>query len=284
MRTPHDLRPAGPATGGGTGPGPAAPARPGHTAIGDTACRACPEHVAADGRPSSGDRRLWLLPESAAEAFVARLGGTVLLDDDERARCERALAPHVRLRRVAGRLLARHALSAFSGRPAGSWRFRTTADGRPEPVLPAGSGLRFNVSHTDGLIVCVVTDRGRACGVDAETCPAGADAVTYLPRLLAGRERADLAAVADGPARAARVAEYWVLKEAYLKALGTGLRREPSSFAFTRPSAPPVRLHDPERPAEHWHFDLIRPTPHHVVAVATEHAGPAGLRTTVLSG
>ncbi|MEZ3179470.1 4'-phosphopantetheinyl transferase superfamily protein [Streptomyces pimonensis] len=285
MRTTHHFRTAGPAVDGSTVRGAAAPARPGHTRAGDGAVRQAPAAGAAQyGRPSPGDRHLWLLPESAAEAFVARLGGTALLDDDERARCERALAPHVRLRRVAGRLLVRQALSARSGRPAGSWRFRTTADGRPEPALSAGSGLRFNVSHTDGLIACVVTDRGRACGVDAESCPAGADAVTYLPRLLAARERADLATAADGRARAVRVAEYWVLKEAYLKALGTGLRRRLSSFAFTSPSAPPVRLHDLERPTAHWHFDLIRPSPHHVVAVATEYAGPAGLHVTVLSG
>ncbi|MER6129500.1 4'-phosphopantetheinyl transferase superfamily protein, partial [Streptomyces sp. NPDC001795] len=134
------------------------------------------------------------------------------------------------------------------------------------------------------LIACVVTDRGRACGVDAERSPAGADAVAYLPRLFAERERADLAAVADDGARAARLAAYWVLKEAYLKALGTGLRRELSSFAFSGLAGPRVRLHDAERPVRHWHFDLMRPTPYHVVAVAAEHAGPAGLSTIVLSG
>ncbi|MDX3308668.1 4'-phosphopantetheinyl transferase family protein [Streptomyces sp. NPDC054884] len=230
------------------------------------------------------DRHLWLLPEPAAGAFVARLGGTALLSGGERARCERTLAPAGRLRHVAARLLARHALSDRSGHPVGSWRFRTAEDGRPEPDRPADSGLRFNLSHTDGLIACVITDGGRACGVDAEPSPAGADAVAHLPRHFAERERADLAAVADPEARAARVAAHWVLKEAYLKALGTGLRRPLSSFAFTGLSGPRIRLHDPERSVARWHFDLVRPTPHHVVAVATEESRPGGLSTVTLSG
>lgn len=235
---------------------------------------------------TTADRHLWLLPESAAEAFAARLGGTALLTDGERARCERPLAPPARLRRLAARLLARHALSARSGHPPGAWRFRTTDDGRPEPEAPAGTGLRFSLSHTDGLIACLVTDGGRACGVDAEASPASPDAVAHLPRFFAERERADLAnlaAVAGERERAARVAAYWVLKEAYLKALGSGLRRELSSIAFTDPARPRIAVHDTQRPTPHWRFDLLHPTPHHVVAVATEHAGPTGLHTTVLT-
>lgn len=230
------------------------------------------------------DRHLWLLPEAATGAFVARMGGTALLTDDERARCERPLAPGSRLRRAAALLLARHALGAVSGLPAAAWRFRPTPDGRPEPCAPAGTGLRFNLSHTDGLIACVVTDAGRACGVDAERSPAGPDAVAHLPRHFAAPERADLAALTDERARAARVAAYWVLKEAYLKALGTGLRRTLSGFAFTGLPGPRIEVHDSGRPLAGWQFDLIRPTPQHVVAVATERSRPGGLRTVTNSG
>ncbi|KMS68703.1 hypothetical protein ACM01_37950 [Streptomyces viridochromogenes] len=188
------------------------------------------------------------------------------------------------MRRVAARLLARHALSDRSGLPVGSWRFRTTEGGRPEPDSPAGCGLRFNLSHTDGLIACVVTDGGRACGVDTEGSPAGPDALAHLPRHFALPERAALRAMEDDAARAARVAAYWVLKEAYLKALGTGLRRELSSIAFTGLTGPRIHLDDVQRPSAHWHFDLVHPTPHHVVAVATEHTEGSGLLTTTLTG
>ncbi|MCX4759597.1 4'-phosphopantetheinyl transferase superfamily protein [Streptomyces sp. NBC_01275] len=237
----------------------------------------------------TADRHLWLLPERAAEGFVARLGGTALLTDGERARCERPLALPARLRRTAALLLARHALSSLSGHPLDSWRFTATSDGRPEPVTPLGSGLRFNLSHTDGLIACVVTEGGRACGVDTEAAHATADAVRHLPAHFAEPEQADLARLADlaavvgERARAARVAAYWVLKEAYLKALGTGLRRELSSIAFAGLPGPFITLDDTRRSARFWQFDLVHPTPDHVVAVATEHTGPQGLRTTVVT-
>ncbi|CAL9408980.1 4'-phosphopantetheinyl transferase family protein [Streptomyces sp. NPDC014344] len=229
------------------------------------------------------DRCLWLLAEPEVDAFTARLGGPALLTPEERAEWARKLTPTARRRYLAGRLLARHALTASSGRPVTAWRFRRTGHGRPEPE-PGDHGLRFNLSHTDGLIACVVARDGRACGVDVERFPAGDEAVACLPRHFAAEERADLAAA--GPQeRAARVAAYWVLKEAYAKALGTGLRKPLSSYAFTGLADGPVRLRDSERPASgrDWHFDLVRPGPGHVVAVAAERAAPGGLRTVTVS-
>ncbi|NEC84554.1 4'-phosphopantetheinyl transferase superfamily protein [Streptomyces sp. SID12501] len=231
------------------------------------------------------DRHLWLLPDSAAEAFIAHTGGPALLDAAERERCERVLAPPERRRRLAARLLARHALSSRTGLPLDSWRFHAASDGRPEPEPSAEHRLRFNLSHTDGLTACVVTDGGRACGVDAERSPAGADAVAHLPRFFADRERAELAAVPDA-VLPEHVAAYWVLKEAYLKALGTGLRRDLSTIAFTGLTGGNIRLYDtgePEPARERWHFDLIHPSPGHVVAVAAEEGTPGGLFTTTLT-
>lgn len=231
------------------------------------------------------DRHLWLLPDSAAEAFIARTGGPALLDTAERERCERVLAPPERRRRLAARLLARHALSSRTGRPLNSWRFRTTSDGRPEPEPSPDHRLRFNLSHTDGLTACVVTDDGRACGVDAERSPARTDAVAHLPRFFADRERTELAAVPDA-VRPGHIAAYWVLKEAYLKALGTGLRRDLSTVAFTGLTGGRIRLYDtgePEPAYARWQFDLLHPSPGHVVAVAAEEGAPGGLITTTLT-
>ncbi|WP_369035700.1 4'-phosphopantetheinyl transferase family protein [Streptomyces adonidis] len=231
------------------------------------------------------DRHLWLLPDSAAESFIARTGGPALLGPAERERCERVIAPPEQQRRLAARLLARHALSARTGRPLNSWRFRTTSDGRPEPEPSTGHRLRFNLSHTDGLTACVVTDAGRACGVDAERSPARADAVAHLPRFFADRERTELATL-PGTERPGHIAAYWVLKEAYLKALGTGLLRDLSTIAFTGLTGGRIRLYDtgePQSAGEHWQFDLIHPSPGHVVAVAAENSAPGGLITTTLT-
>ncbi|MEV0981360.1 4'-phosphopantetheinyl transferase superfamily protein [Streptomyces sp. NPDC049915] len=220
---------------------------------------------------------LWLLPERAVDGFAGALGGPRLLTEEERARLERLRGQGARRRFLGARMLARYALSARSGRPVDAWRFRTGPWGRPEPEPPC-EGLRFNLSHTEGLIACVVT-RGRDCGVDVECAPASSDAVTHLVPHLADAERAELAGLPPA-VRADRLSELWVLKEAYLKALGTGITRGLAGFAFATPPAGPITVHDPCRPSgagDAWSFDLLRPAPGYVLAVAVEHGRPGDL-------
>ncbi|MFF4764733.1 4'-phosphopantetheinyl transferase family protein [Streptomyces sp. NPDC001292] len=226
---------------------------------------------------------LWLLPERAVDGFAGALGGPRLLTEEERARLDRLRGEGARRRFLGARMLARHALSARSGRPVHAWRFRTGPWGRPEPEPPC-EGLRFNLSHTEGLIACVVT-HGRDCGVDVECAPASPDAVTHLVPHLADAERAELAGLPPG-ARAERLSELWVLKEAYLKALGTGITRDLAGFTFTTPPAGPITVHDPGRPfgaGETWSFDLLRPAPGYVVAVAAERGRPGELHRVDLA-
>ncbi|MFF0967555.1 4'-phosphopantetheinyl transferase family protein [Streptomyces sp. NPDC003703] len=231
----------------------------------------------------SDDRAfLWLLPEPAVASFAAALGGPGLLTAEERAALDRRRTEGARRRYLGGRLLCRYALTARTGRPVDRWRFTHGAHGRPEPE-PAADGVRFNLSHHDGLIACVVT-RGRGCGVDVAPVTASPELTCHLARRLGPEERARLAGAAPG-ARAALASELWVLKEAYLKALGTGLTRDLASFTVVRGPGDRVSVRDPRQPGAdaRWWFDLIHAGPRHVVAVATEHGRPGALRRTDLS-
>lgn len=220
---------------------------------------------------AAADAHLYLLPEHWADGFADLHGGPGLLTRDEREKMARQRSAGARRRYLGARVLSRYALSARDGRPVGEWRFAVAASGRPEPE-PDGHALRFNLSHTEGLVVCLVTE-GRTCGVDVETTPARPDAVTHLPRWFAPAERAALAGAAS---RAEGVAAYWVLKEAYLKALGTGLRRELDGFALSAPWQRPIRLHDPAQPpGADWKFDLLHPAPGYVLGTAVAD-GTAG--------
>ncbi|MFI1399312.1 4'-phosphopantetheinyl transferase family protein [Streptomyces sp. NPDC020681] len=231
---------------------------------------------------------LWLLPEDAVDGFAEKLGGTRLLTEDEEVRMGRLLTRAARRRFLARRLLCRYALSDRTGRPLDRWRFSTGRYGRPEPLpnFDDGDGLRFSLSHTEGLIVCAVT-HGRVCGVDVERLPASAESADYVSRFFADAERAELAAL--GPAtRIDRTSELWVLKEAYLKALGTGLHRSLAAFSFARHAAggaERITVHDPEQPdaGGSWQFELLRPGPRHVLAVAVDGARPGALQRTDLS-
>jgi 4'-phosphopantetheinyl transferase len=226
---------------------------------------------------------LFLLPEGSIERFAARFGGLSLLTAEERARYRRLPAPGTRRRYLGARVLSRYALSARTGRPVDEWTFRTGRYGRPE-ARPEGDGMRFNLSHTKGLIVCAVT-QGRSCGVDVERKQVSAEAVAHVSRHVAADERAQLAALPPA-ARSTRFSELWVLKEAYLKAMGTGLQRSLSGFCFPIASASEaIRVQDSEHPAAsaRWRFDLIHPGPQHVLAVAVEDGRGGSLRITDLS-
>jgi 4'-phosphopantetheinyl transferase len=229
------------------------------------------------------DRYLWLLPEGAVEGFSERLGGSRLLSEEEQARMASLRTDGARRRYLGARMLSRYALSDRTGRPLDLWVFRRSEHGRPE-ALPPVDRVRFNLSHTDGMIACVVT-HDTDCGVDVERSPARPDAVAHLPRFFAPAERAVLSGRPG--LRASEIAEYWVLKEAYLKALGIGMRRELSGFALSPPAAGPIRVQDPQYdPARNaaWQFDLIYPHPGFVLAVAVDDGKSGGLHRIDLSG
>ena len=103
--------------------------------------------------------------------------------------------------------------------------------------------LRFNISHTDGLIACAVTI-GREVGVDVEhierrlthDVPAASSRRTKSPTCARCRRTSSDAVFFD----------YWTLKEAYIKARGFGLALPLGDFAFKlQPPAPPAIAFEP---------------------------------------
>jgi phosphopantetheine--protein transferase-like protein len=126
------------------------------------------------------------------------------------------MMPAMRARRsseyLAGRALLRHGLARHTGRPAASFRIETSSDGKPRCV----DGPALSVSHSGDVLVCALADSG----------PLGVDVETRTPRELAAvAERfftkAEARWLAAEPEQRFRM--LWVLKEAYLKALGAGL-------------------------------------------------------------
>lgn len=99
-------------------------------------------------------------------------------------------------------------------------------EGRPPAILrPSGSGL-FCSSASRGDMAALALAR-LPIGVDVELV-GGADEIPW--RVLHDSE-ADWLRQRDVADRAAAFARLWSLKEAFLKALGRGLAREPASFA-----------------------------------------------------
>lgn len=143
---------------------------------------------------------------SLTETVVA-----ALVTPEDRLRVTPAMAARRREEYLAGRALLRHALAERTGRDAASLRIELSASGKPECV----GGPAISVSHSGDALVCALADV--AVGVDVETKPPR-DLGAVAERFFTAAEARWLAA---DPAP--RFCMLWVLKEAYLKALGVGL-------------------------------------------------------------
>ena len=224
----------------------------------------------------------WIRPDAVTDpAGLARC--RALLTDDEREKTDRFRFARDRQTCFITRVLVRTTLSRYCDIPPAQWRFRTNDHGRPEIDTPP-STLRFNLSHTNGLIVCLVS-RGREVGVDVEHLERANRWLDLSERFFAPREAAALRRVTASE-RATRFLEYWTLKESYVKARGVGLAIPLTGFSFDLPAGAPddvsIRFTPAIDDAEaRWQFTLERFGRDHLVATAVERDGPEPVRITL---
>lgn len=198
-----------------------------------------------------------------------------LLTTDETERCDRFVHAADQIRFLLARAMVRTMLSTYLPRLPHDWRFRIEEYGRPEVAeLPPGApDLRFNLSHTPGLVACGMTV-GRDIGVDVENVNR---TITHdIPeRFFSPQEVADLRALPEEEQHVVFF-DYWTLKESYIKARGLGLALPLGQFTFMRRAgdAPTIcfapELHDD---ANTWQFAQFWPTRDHRMAVAVRRRG-----------
>ena len=217
-----------------------------------------------------------LVGSEQPDAHQLRERYLTLLSADEHARMARLVFERDRRRFLLTRALVRTMLSRYAAVAPQDWTFMANVHGRPE-LLDRPDGvpdLRFNISHTEGLIACAVTI-GREVGVDVEHV--GRRLTRDVPaRFFAPREVADLNAVPE-PERDRMFFDYWTLKEAYIKARGFGLALPLADFAFRlAPPASPVISFEPALPDDPatWQFAQDWPTPVHRLGLAVRRSGP----------
>lgn len=197
-----------------------------------------------------------------------RQGHLALLDTGELARYRRLRFADDRRLYLAAHVLVRRALSLYAAVEPAAWRFAARTHGRPEiaaPALPVR--LRFNLSHTAGLAACVVSVDSD-CGVDVECLAARRNLPGIAARVFAGPERRDLEAREGSADYVDRFYTYWTLREAWYKALGTGLAHADRSAWFEADGACTLHTCGVACPPGHdWHCAVLRPTDAHRLAV-----------------
>ncbi|HHJ12812.1 MAG TPA: 4'-phosphopantetheinyl transferase superfamily protein, partial [Gammaproteobacteria bacterium] len=183
--------------------------------------------------------------------------------------------------------LLRHALSRECNRPPQDWCFCRGPRGRPglaETDCTGDKGLCFNLTHTPGLVACVVT-RGGECGIDAEAVRPRVNPLGIARRMFAPDEAKELESL-EGEALLRAFYRGWTLREAYVKARGTGLafptRRLGFEFRDDR-----LHAHIDSGLDEHaraWDFHLLEPTPRHLLALALRPARPVRMERFRFTG
>ena len=172
------------------------------------------------------------------------------------------LVAHVLLRRV---------LSCYIDVDPADWRFVSGIHGRPEILSPVSPvKLRFNLSHTGGLAACVVTLEN-ACGIDVERIDKRPRMRAIAARLFADPEQRDLHALEGTEGYQDRFFTYWTLREAWYKALGTGLAHADRSIWFELDRHETVRMRGAAGAGGvdgFWHCAVLKPTAVHRLAIA----------------
>jgi len=216
------------------------------------------------------------LVETANAAALDKLDSyRPLLSQDENERMARLVFDRDRRAFLITRALVRTMLSRYAPVVPAAWKFIANVHGRPEILdrPPGVPDLRFNISHTDGLIACAVTI-GREVGVDVEHIN------RHLLHDVAGRffapnEVSDLRKLPEDEQRRVFF-DYWTLKESYIKARGFGLALPLGDFAFKlNPPGPPEITFEPalDDDPRTWQFLQDWPTPQHRLGLAVRRDG-----------
>ncbi len=172
----------------------------------------------------------YLLTDPIANTSLLDKYRSILTPEEWQRVSSLALQRH-RNERLFSYALLRKVLSDLTGLDPLIWQFRKNMHGRPEIEDPSNlRHLKFSVSHTDGLIACLLSWH-HDVGVDVEPIRQVGDMLNIADQYFAPYETAFLRTL-PGHKQSRRFLELWALKESYLKARGLGLSISLTEVAF----------------------------------------------------
>jgi 4'-phosphopantetheinyl transferase len=178
-------------------------------------------------------------------AVAASLGAyRGLLAPDEEARYRQFRHAGAQREHLVARALVRCVLSRYCPVAPADWRFQVSPEGRPLVAAPPGPTPHFSLSHSHGRVVCATA--WVPVGVDTEPADRGSQVLDLAADVFSIDERRALADL-PLPGQADRAVALWTLKEAFVKALGTGLATAFPTITLLMDGTTP-RLGDPLPP------------------------------------
>jgi 4'-phosphopantetheinyl transferase len=209
------------------------------------------------------------ITEHLSDVDIAR--ALELLSSDERARFDRFVFRCDRRDFAAAHALLRCALATRRGLLPSSWIFLNDCRGKPF-LAPGQPEYEFNIAHTTGLVACALAKTGNV-GIDVESVDRVANSEEIARKYFSKREVLALQEC-KGVEHRTRFIELWTLKEAYLKAIGTGLSDRLSDFSFELIGSSGLRFNSLSGTGHaNWHFALFAPSEGYrmAVAICSEH-------------
>jgi 4'-phosphopantetheinyl transferase len=200
-----------------------------------------------------------------------------LLSDEEQARLRAFRFDRHRREYLTTRALVRTALSTYHPTAPEAWRF--ISNGYGKPAVTKDCGLKFNLSNSPGLVVCLIA-KGVEVGVDVEPYERTEQIAEVATEVFSPPELGQLAELDRGD-RLARGLSLWTLKEAYVKATGLGMSFPLKEVSFLFGGAEGIRL-EAKAPlvqgtGKDWRFCLFDHAGHRI-ALAVERAASPKLK------
>ncbi|MBI1771260.1 MAG: 4'-phosphopantetheinyl transferase superfamily protein [Burkholderiales bacterium] len=194
-----------------------------------------------------------------------------LLSSTEQVRGQRYLQQDDRDRYLGGRALSKLAIAKICGIPPEEISVVTATTGKPSVTFSRKNIVTpaISISHAGDLIV-VALQYGAEIGVDVELFNHDVNLDDLMGVVCSSEEIAEIN-LPGAKNRAQKFYEFWVLKEAYLKATGEGLSADARRLVFSVDTTSKVSLLKSldSRNARDWDFLLRQYDEQHVIALAS---------------
>ena len=192
---------------------------------------------------------------------------TALLTSDEIAKANRFRFPQHKRRFIVARGILRQLLGDYLTVAPHSINFAYEPRGKPMLTKVKNTALQFNISHSQEYALLGFT-RKHLIGVDLEYQRSMPDSLKIAKRFFSAREFEMLKDAAEDE-RAKLFFQLWTAKEAYLKALGTGLSSSLASIeiAFDLHQYPYIQSLEEEKNIN-WSLYPCTPAKSYIGAIA----------------
>jgi 4'-phosphopantetheinyl transferase len=221
-----------------------------------------PEKIALE----HGEVHVWSAPLDAPNKFLGMCEMNLSADECDRA--ARFRTGPLRTRYIVGRGTLRVLLAIYLRADPKEISLIYQPRGKPELGPPwSERGLSFNLSHS-GEVALFAFTRGRPIGVDVEAVRPMPNAAGLMERFFSADEIAQWRQIP--PERQERAFfQGWTRKEAWLKAVGSGLSFPLDQFCVTMDGpARVLSIRGDEAEAAKWWLETCEPASGYVGAVA----------------